>query len=939
MGSINTRFSRQDDLKTLRTNKQDNKVNLTETPQANSDVVEDLKGAIASNSDNILLATEKKGSQVGYVEMTPDEAVAYLSSLESALASGEPVDLKNIPLPESTLARNSELSEDNLNTLDAVVKDPHLITAGVTNPNTTALKEQHGEQAKYTQATIDKVIDPQIEEVTTRLETATGPEKTELEGQLKVLNATREILITTKTMHETLAQMPNMTSKYNNNLSPEALTAKMATLNQTLQGQIEQLEGLQTSQSDVLEGNALGTTVQNISNNARTMQGEIGDTLAFLDDPEMVALRQVMEKPVTFTGVLRDYRATKGYINAGRREAPIHMGKETPDLEGFKNVQRNDNQYGKAYAQRFSGLSQEIRNTPFATLSPTEIDNRWSDIETDIRSSFKNESGKNIISQDKIDGVVKVYQDQFEVARAKQIADNTGGKIDVLKDRIKAPTDDEIDGVDASNDEAMERVKNIGLDETPKGFGVNADNGLNQQNQSNITGAGEVRKKVEDNDEQITQLEARAELSKELNKPAPKVELSTNMKNFIEVLSPLDSPGDAISLSITGEAGVRLFGPVGFKVNGGAGIEVSIGDEGKFIVKTEVYADGGIAASAPGGKASAEITAGGKAEWVYTFDTMADVNEFLLKQFEDAGVSDFFENMDKTSLPALPNPTVNTSIYGKISGSFKISENLKISGSYQYTETTSHFPKGITVENAQGKPVSKSENWSHKGSVDVSIGIATLKASYERSHVDLHPIPENAGDYHTVKGSLTFELMPKDIQEIKKAIGNTGQMKGLDIYVKLEKVALDLGLSGTAATRFIHSSFDRFANSIDDSKVSKNSSVKVGIGLQMQWEVDDDSPDGNHLQYVRVGSVKSIDYGVSVDAVVAYAGVNGNYTAEDYTEVYTGTEDITYLQGLARHNPAEYLSLKSRMGGSETVVQNQTLAKWEEQWLQGVFDK
>ena len=483
----------------------------------------------------------------------------------------------------------------------------------------------------------------------------------------------------------------------------------------------------------------------------------------------------------------------------------------------------------------------------------------------------------------------------------------------------------------------MNRVQGVGVNPPPEGFGVTADRGLSQQNQSNIAGANDVRLQVEDNDTQITQLEARAELSKELNKPAPEVELSTNMKNFIEVLSPLDSPGDAVSLSIRGEAGVRLFGPLGFKANGGAGIEVSIGDEGKFIVKTEVYADGGIAANAPGGRASIEATAGGKAEWVYTFDTLADVNTFLLKQFEDAGVSEFFDNMDASALSALPNPTVNMSTYGRVSGGFKISENLNISGTYQYTETTSHFPPGVTGKNSAGQDVTQSENWSHKGSIDVSLGIATLNASYERSHIEAHPIPENAGDYHTINGSLTFELTPKDVREIKSSLGNAGQMRGLNVYVQLEKVAADLGLSGTAATRFIHSSFDRFANSIDDSKMT-SSSVKVGIGLQMQWEVDDESADGNHLQYVRVGSVKSVTYGGSIDVGVAYGKLEGNYTAQDYTEVYTGTEDITYLQGLARHNPAEYLSLKSRMGGGETVVQGQTLSEWEQQWQQGNFD-
>lgn len=939
MGSVNNRFSRREDLTTLRTNKQDNKVNLTATPQVTSAVVEDLKGAIASNSDNILLATEVNKSQVGYAEMTPDEAKAYLSSLETALAAGEPVDLKSIPLPESTLARNSEWSEDNLGVLNNVLKDKNLLTAGVPNPNTTALKEQHAQQAKYTQGTIDKVIAPQIEDLTTRLATATGSEKAELEGQLKVLNATRDILVTTQAMHETLGQMPNMTSKYNNNLSPEALTEKISSLNQTLQGQIEVLEGLKTSESGVLAGNALGKTVDGIAHNARVMQGDIGDTLAFLKDPEMVGLRQVMEKPVSFTGLLRDYQATKGYIDAGRREAPKHMGKETADLEGFKNVQRNDNQYGKAHAKRFAGLSQEINATPFKSLSATEIDGRWNAIESKIRGSFKNESGKNIISQDKIDGVVKVYKDQFEVGRAHQIADNTSEKIGQLQGSIKAPTDDDIDAVDNSNDEALNRVKNVGSTPPPAGFGVAADQGLNQQNQSNITGAEGVRKKVDDNDAEITQLEARAELSKKLNKPIPEVELSSEMKNFIEVLSPLNSPGDAISLSIRGEAGVRLFGPLGFKINGGAGIEVSIGDEGKFIVKTEIYADGGIAASSPGGKASIEATAGGKAEWVYTFDTMSDVNTFLLKQFEDAGVSEFFEHMDKSTLPTLPGPTVNVSTYAQVSGKFEISDNLKIEGALQYTATTSHFPEGVTVKNAQGKPVTKSENWSQKATLDVSFGIATLKASYERSHIDLHPIPENAGDYHTVNGSLTFELLPKDITEIKSTLANGGQMKGLDVYVKLEKVAIDLGLSGTAATKFIHSSFDRFANSIDSSKVSVNSSVKVGIGLQMQWEVDEKSPDGDHLQYVRVGAVKTLDYGGSLDVGVAYGSINLNYSAGDYTEVYTGEEDITYLQGLARHNPAEYLSLKAlKKEGGNTVIQGKSLNQWEQEWQQGKFD-
>ena len=52
----------------------------------------------------------------------------------------------------------------------------------------------------------------------------------------------------------------------------------------------------------------------------------------------------------------------------------------------------------------------------------------------------------------------------------------------------------------------------------------------------------------------------------------------------------------------------------------------------------------------------------------------------------------------------------------------------------------------------------------------------------------------------------------------------------------------------------------------------------------------------------------------------------------DLTSVALGEGDITYLQGLFFENRAEYNQERAVIGGSDVVVQGQTLAQWEAQW-------
>lgn len=965
MTQIGSRYSVQansTELKNIRTNRTDATVNLSNPQVKPEDLAKDLEGAIASGSDQVLVAVGIEGQEVKYAEMTPDEAGQVLAQLRTKMGSGEAFKISDLQMPESVLANNNDptltqtaAALDGLDEKSAgyalnwkeTQPDGSTKTRTMSGkvslrdamgglevpcPNTIQLCEQHTKVAGELQKYITHTLDPQIAKVQGELAQTEDPaRKTELQGQLDMLTQTREVMSTVQQIRAQMGKVPNSTWEGNNKATPPEVMAELTRLNAQLGEQNAALDALLGPDSPYA-GTRLVQDLQKTVGEVKGLQQSLGDVLTFCNDSEMLGLRAASGKGVNVNAVSRDYHANMQLIEDNRRRGE---GEQTPGLEGFKAITRNDHKYGIAYAQKFSALSGEIAAIDFAKLKPEEIKAQRDALITKIDSGFKDQSGRYVISQDKVRDVIKVYTDQFDVAHAEARQQANSAVITQQENAVIPVNQTELDAVQAENDAIRDQIVDVGVDKTPEGFGKQADNHLSTQNRGNIQGADQLEERLDNDDQRIEQQEIRLENYKELTKPVNVVEITSTTENFVDMLSPVNSPGDRIGLSLSGKAGVRLFGPVGVEVNGGVGIEVSMGDDGRYYVGIDRYVDGRVAVSGGAGSLSAGV--GGAQKDIWVFDNTDQVNQFLLKKFEETGVNEFFDNMDRSNLRTSPTHITQGSTYFVAEGQIKIGK-VEVSGKYQGTSTTTTFPNGVV-----------SNDWSHVSQVNVSLPMlrgVELKGTYQHYAIEKDPyVPENVGEYRKFEGQVTLELLPQEIAQIKKSLSSGGETKALDVYVKLEQIAASLGMVGPQATRFVHSSFDKMVASLNGENVTGKNSIKIGLAVQAQWEVDGDQ---ERNQYWRLGSVASLSKSYGADVGVAYAEVNFNAEAVNFMDISTGATDETYLKGLFHNNPKAYLELKQRMG-SDNIVQGDIvvdvagkktervqmpLAQWEAYWLQ-----
>jgi len=420
-----------------------------------------------------------------------------------------------------------------------------------------------------------------------------------------------------------------------------------------------------------------------------------------------------------------------------------------------------------------------------------------------------------------------------------------------------------------------------------------------------------------------------AETRRSLMKDPEVRTLGKGSRNFLDVLNPVDSPGDAVQIRLEGEAGVRLWGPLGVEASGSAGIKVAMGDDGLYYLSFDAQADIGVAASTQNAKIKA--AGGGAIAQIYRFENKEQINQFLLEQFNQKLSPDlrsqFLPQLERNTKSMGVRPITHTAVYGKVAGQVKLGK-VEVDASFERRSTTA------TYRTPSGKSV-VSHDRSDTTQVNLKLGERVkLSGTYTHFHIDKDPwIPENTGTYNKIEGNISLTFTKEEVAALSK-----GQKLGMTagIGLQLSLMATDMGLTGAAADKFIGSVMEKAAKNIQGAEGSKkSSSLTLGIALQAQWESDQDGGSGE-LQYFRVGSVVSVEKSASVDLGVAYGSVKGSASATDVTDVVVGNKDETYLAGLYFNNRKQYEIAKAKLGGSQALVgkgnTRKSLAAWEKQW-------
>jgi hypothetical protein len=432
-----------------------------------------------------------------------------------------------------------------------------------------------------------------------------------------------------------------------------------------------------------------------------------------------------------------------------------------------------------------------------------------------------------------------------------------------------------------------------------------------------------------------TDQETRRSLMKE-----PEVRtLGKDSRNFFDVINPVDSPGDNVEIRLEGEAGVRLWGPLGIEASGGAGIKVSMADDGLYYLSFDAQADVGIAASTQNAKIKA--AGGGAVAKVYRFENKEQINQFLLEQFNKKLPpelrSQFLPQLERNTKTMGVRPITQTAFYGKIAGKVKMGK-VELDASFEHRRTTSTYntPSGKTVA---------SDDYNNTTQVNLQLGERVkVSGTYTNFHIDKDPwIPENTGTYNKFEGNISLTFTKEEVAALSK-----GQKLGMTagIGLQLSMMATDMGLTGAAADKFFTSVMDKAANNIQGADGSKKTSSRtIGIAFQAQWESDKDGGSGE-LQYFRLGSIVSVEKSASVDLGVAYGSLKGSASATDVTDIVVGNKDETYLAGLYFNNRKQYEIAKAKLGGAQAIVGKEdgllpngqrgdtrkTLAQWENHW-------
>lgn len=436
MTQIGPRFSTQDNLQQVRHNRQDNKVNLSQ-PQgvAGSTAVEDLQGALNTQSNEVLIATDiQQNGQVQYMVLTRAEAETLLSELENLAQSQESIELSDIQFPESVRQRHgSETSNQNAQLVNNLYHDKSTFNLKLgpaeLKSNAIHLNKHYEKRLGQVNQNLQQV-ETQLQNTQSQIEQleASGENPVELQ-QLKqeqqILQGLKGLLTSQQSI---LQQQSQIGYTWNKQPTPPEQLAQLGQLADQLQGQVSEMQTL--LQNSPVSDPRLGAQLQMLTEQAGTMGQHLADCVNYCQDPEMSSARTLVDKELNLNAVMRDYENTLDLIGAGRRVAPSGFPPETPDLQGFKNSTLNDQSYSQAYQRVFSSWNQEIGAVDFEQMlnapdGEAQLSQLRAEMAAKIEAQFTGPDGY-VIAASKVAQVKKLFDDHIMSGHAQALAADVG---------------------------------------------------------------------------------------------------------------------------------------------------------------------------------------------------------------------------------------------------------------------------------------------------------------------------------------------------------------------------------------------------------------------------------------------------------------------------------------------------------------------------------
>ncbi|MBF2054776.1 MAG: hypothetical protein IGS03_15125 [Candidatus Sericytochromatia bacterium] len=436
MTQIGPRFSTQDNLQQVRHNRQDNKVNLSQ-PQgvAGSTAVEDLQGALNTQSNEVLIATDiQQNGQVQYMVLTRAEAESLLSELETLAQNQESIELSDIQFPASVRQRHgSETSNQNAQLVQNLYQDKSTfnLKLGPAELKNNAIHLNRHYEKRLGQVNQNlQQLDTQLQNVQSQIEQleTSGENPAELQ-QLKqeqqLLQGLKGLLTSQQSI---LQQQSQIGYTWNKQPTPPEQLTQLEQLAEQLQTQVGEMQTL--LQNNPVSDPRLGAQLQMLTEQAGTMGQHLADCVNYCQDPEMSSARTVVDKELNLNAVMRDYENTLDLIGAGRRVAPNGFPPETPDLQGFKNSTLNDQSYSQAYQRVFSSWNQEIGAVDFEQMltapdGEAQLSQLRAEMAAKIDAQFTGPDGY-VIAASKVAQVKKLFDDHIMSGHALALAASAG---------------------------------------------------------------------------------------------------------------------------------------------------------------------------------------------------------------------------------------------------------------------------------------------------------------------------------------------------------------------------------------------------------------------------------------------------------------------------------------------------------------------------------
>lgn len=846
----------------------------------------------------------KAGKPINEVNLLLDKALNQFPD-----ASGEISNLKN----NLTLISNStnnvnkiiSSSSSSLSKISIDFKYTQLNIAPFTlGDNHKKAADKIGTQI----ASIDKQltsIDTENKSIDEALKTVTDPmarkelenNKGKLQEQKEYLNGVKEVLKVEKEIH--LVMATDNKGKVNNSEEIEASPEKIEKL-YTLSQQLEQ------SIKNVPDPSNLSKETQAFNEKFVKRSQE---TQKFASDISEIAgnstILSLAQGGTSMARLGQQYMSYHQHALDGNRS-----GKgETPDVQGFANKLKNDIKYDILCAKKMRELEKSI-NTG-AIKSPEEI-------KTAVENLFKTQSGKFVIPASKVAQTVQVFQEYGEAVR------------DYNESKKNASTSSSLANTNINNKQLEELNKHKNLvqkhiadvqEDISKIDGVNLPDissiGFGSRTTSQLKNTGE---KAKDLTEQATATNKGAlkeviaenvEVSREIEEVKEnylkEIKVDKDIKNFDQILSPVNSPGDNVTFTVQAKigAGVNAFGiTFGAEVEANLKLAVSQDNDGWYYLTVESQA--GVNAVAKAGRGDAQVGVGAGGGLIETnqvrFKSMADVKEYLK---DEVGKFEIFDNLDPVKPYTLPQSVDKTGYYGKAFVNAELF-GVKVSGEYKHIDqkvTYSAKGNNIAPKDEKGNLIAGSYT-SNSGTISVDIGKVGLVGSFKEFTIKGDPLDNNNGTYRDFDGVVTFEL---DKTMLKKLEVGDVESFTQDAMKLMEKLDLSKQAKATLVAGLINKAVD------GKDLGSITSSLKIGVAYQSESA---QQSDGTFKEiYSRVGGTVSMSVEKEFDAAVVWGSLKAELSATDYEDLdIRSYESPAYLQTLYETNFNEYQELMSKQG-------------------------